>query len=227
MFEDLRHRFWALLRREDPEGQLDEELRFHFDREVEKHIKAGLSRDQALRRARSSFGGVEQVKEECRDARGVRFLEDLQQDFLYGLRLLRKSPSFAGLAILTLTLGIGANTAIFSMVNALLLHPYNFRNLDSLVRVWEDRGTQESFDARFIAPGDAEDLRSTNGVFEGLATYNYQSFGLGVAGEVLPILGCKVSANFFDVLAVTPATGRLFITAEEQPGADQVAILSY
>jgi putative ABC transport system permease protein len=128
--------------------------------------------------------------------------------------------------VLTLALGIGANTAIFSMVNALLLHPYNFRNLDSLVRVWEDRGFDEGYDARYIAPLDADDLRSTNSVFEGLTTYNYQSFGLGAEGDVQPILGCRVSANFFHVLAVTPAQGRLFSAAEEQPGADQVAILS-
>ena len=113
------------------------------------------------------------------------------------------------------------------MVNSLLLHPYNFRNLDSLVRIWEDRGIDEGYDARYIAPADAEDLRSSNDAFEGLTTYGMQSFGMGAEGDLQPILGCRVSANFFDVLAVTPAAGRLFTAAEEQPGTDQVAILSY
>jgi putative ABC transport system permease protein len=113
------------------------------------------------------------------------------------------------------------------MVNALLLHPYNFRNLDSLVRVWEDRGIDEGYDARYIAPADAEDLRSSGSGFEGLATYRFQSFGLGTEGDVEPILGCRVSANFFDLLAVSPAVGRFFSAAEEQPGADQVAIVGY
>ena len=227
LLRSISNRLRNLLRKEALERETDQELRFHLEREITQRISHGMPPEEARRSARLEFGGVEQYKEECRDARGVNGIESLVADLRYGLRSLRRSPGFTIVCILTLALGIGANTAIFSMVNALLLHPYNFRNLDSLVRVWEDRGTQEGFDARFIAPGDAEDLRSTNGVFEGLATYNYQSFGLGVAGEVLPILGCKVSANFFDVLAVTPATGRLFITAEEQPGADQVAILSY
>ena len=87
-----------------------------------------------------AFGGVEQIKEDCRDARGVRLVENLRQDFRFGLRQLRKSLGFAIVAILTLALGIGANAAIFSMVNALLLHPYDFRDLDQLVRVWEYRG---------------------------------------------------------------------------------------
>jgi putative ABC transport system permease protein len=227
MFEDLRHRFWALLRRDDPEGQLDEELRFHFDREVEKLLKAGFSRDQALRRARLSFGGVEQVKEECRDARGVRLLENLQQDFLYGLRLLAKSPSFAGLAILTLTLGIGANTAIFSMVNALLLHPYDFRDLDRLVRVWEYRGVDEGFDSRRLAAADAAQLGGSSQIFRSFATYQCRDFTLTAEGAAEPGRGCGVSAEFFDVLGVSPAKGRNFSEEDDQPGAGNVVVVSH
>src|SRR5258708_1070408 len=186
-----------------------------------------MSAGEARRAALLAFGGVGQFREAGREARGVNRMESLLADLRYGLRSLRRSPGFTIVCVLTLALGIGANTAIFSMVNALLLHPYNFRNLDSLVRVWEDRGIDEGYDARYIAPADAEDLRSSNGVFDGLTTYSYQSLGLGVEGDVQPVLGCRVSANFFDVLAITPAAGRLFSAAEEQPGADQVAILSY
>ena len=227
MLDDLRYRLRALLRRDDAEEQLDEELRFHFDREVEKQIQLGRSREEALRLARGSFGGVEQVKEDCRDARGVRFLENLQQDFLYGLRLLRKSPSFAGLAILTLTLGIGANTAIFSMVNALLLHPYDFRELDRLVRVWEYRGVDEGIDARRLAAADAEQFGDLNQIFRSIATYRCRDFRLTAGGAAEPVRGCGVSADFFDVLGVNPTAGRGFSAEDDWQGAGKVAIVSH
>src|SRR6266478_655764 len=223
----ISNRLRNLFLKDTVEREADQELRFHLEREVAQQISSGMSPEEARRVALLEFGGLEQFKEDCREARGVNRIETLLADLRYGFRTLRKSPGFAIVSVLTLALGIGANTAIFSMVNALLLHPYNFRNLYSLVRVWEDRGIDEGYDARYIAPADAEDLRSSNSVFEGLTTYNYQSFGLGVEGDVQPVLGCRVSANFFDVLAVTPAAGRLFSTAEEQPGANQVVILSY
>jgi len=152
MLDDLRFRLRAVFRREASENQLDEELRFHFDQEVAKVIDSGLSREEALRRARLVFGGVEQIKENCRDVRGVRLVENLQQDVRYGFHQLRKNPGFAVVAILTLALGIGANTAIFSMINALLLHPYDLHDLDRLVRVWEDRGVDAGIDERLLAP---------------------------------------------------------------------------
>jgi len=223
----ISHRLRNLFRKDQVERETDQELRFHLEREIAELLSNGMSPEDARRAALLEFGGVEQFKEDCREARGVNRIESLLADLRYGFRSLRKSPGFTVVSVLTLALGIGANAAIFSMVNALLLHPYNFRSLDTLVHVWEDRGIDEGFDARHIAPADAEDLRSTNGVFEGLTTYNFQSFGLGTEGDVQPIFGCRVSANFFDVLAVTPAAGRLFTAAEEQPGADQVAILSY
>ncbi len=223
----ISNRLRNLFRKDVVERETDQELRFHLERQIALHAAAGISPEEARRAALLEFGGVEQFKEECREARGVNRIESLLADVRYGFRSLRKSPGFAIVSVLTLALGIGANTAIFSMVNALLLHPYNFRDLDSLVHVWEDRGIDEGYDARYIAPADADDLRSSNGIFEGLTTYRFQSFGLGTEGDVQPILGCTVSANFFDVLAVTPAAGRLFSAAEEQTGADQVAILSY
>src|SRR6266403_2796284 len=209
------------------DGDLDREIHSHLEMLIDENIRAGMPLKEAQRAARIELGGTEQVKEQVRQERMGSWLHSVISDCRYGLRQLRKNPGFTAVVVLTLALGIGANTAIFSMVNALLLHPYNFRNLDSLVRVWEDRGIDEGYDARYIAPADADDLRSSNGIFEGLTTYSFQSFGLGTEGDVQPILGCRVSANFFDVLAVTPAAGRLFSAAEEQPGADQVAIVSY
>jgi len=227
MFSDLRYRFRALSRRDALEEQLDQELRYHFDHEAEKHVAAGLSRVEALRKARLSFGGVEQIKEDCRDARGVRVLENLQQDFRYGLRLLSKSPGFAFVAILSLALGIGANTAIFSMVNALLLHPYNFRDLDQLVRVWEYRGVDEGIDSRVLSPADAAQFADSSQIFRAFATYRCRDFNLTGPDDPQPARGCGVSANFFDVLGVNPAKGRAFGPEDDQPGAGQVVIISH
>src|SRR6266403_5837685 len=200
------------------DGDLDREIHSHLEMLIDENIRAGMPLKEAQRAARIELGGTEQVKEQVRQERMGSWLHSVISDCRYGLRQLRKNPGFTAVVVLTLALGIGANTAIFSMVNALLLHPYNFRNLDSLVRVWEDRGIDEGFDARYLAPADAEDLRAEQQVFEKLTTYRMQSFGMGAGPDIQPVLGCGVSADFFDVLGVRPAAGRLFIASEEQPG---------
>ena len=227
MFDGLRFRLRALFWRDAAENQLDDELRFHFDREVEKLINSGHAREEAVRRACLAFGGVEQIKEDCRDARGVRLFENLCQDVRFGLRQLRKSPGFAIVAILTLTLGIAANTAIFSMVNALLLHPYDFRDLDQLVRVWEYRGVDAGIDERALAPADAARFANSTQVFSAFATYRCRDFNLTANDAAQPARGCNVSANFFAVLGVDPVFGRSFSPDDDQPGARQVVILSH
>jgi putative ABC transport system permease protein len=209
------------------ESEMDEELRAHIANRGDDLARSGLPRAEAERRARVEFGGQERYKEECREERGGIWLESLWTDVRFGLGMLSKSRGFSVVAVLTLALGIGANAAIFSMVNALLLHPYHFRDLDALVRVWEDRGIDEGYDARYIAPADAQDLSTHSEVFESLTTYEIRSFTLGMGSEIQPVLGCRVTANFFDVLSVSPAAGRFFSLGEEQPGSDQVAIVSH
>src|SRR6266478_3565153 len=209
------------------EQELAEELRSHLQLHIDENLRAGMSAEQARRDALIKLGGTEPTKEIYRERRGLPTLETLLQDLRYAARALRKNPGFTIVAVLTLALGIGANTAIFSMVNALLLHPYNFPELDRLVRVWENRGIDEGADARFMAPRDAADVVSGTQVFDGLTTYRCGDFNLNADGNVQPVLGCRVSANFFDVLDAAPASGRTFAVPEEEPGADQVAVVSY
>ena len=223
--------FWvrlgALFGKEDAERELTEEMESHLQMHIADNLHAGMTAEEARRQAMIKLGGVEATKEIYRQRRGLPLLETLIQDFRYGLRALRKNPGFTAIAVITLALGIGANTAIFSMVNALLLHPYDFRDLDRLVRVWESRGVDEGFDARWITAADADDLRNGTQVFDGLTTYRYKDFNLATNGDVQSARGCAVSANFFDVLGVSPALGRSFTAAEEQPGSEQVAIVTH
>jgi len=203
------------------------ELESHLQMHIDDNVCAGMSAQEARRQALLRLGGIEPTKEIYRERRGLPLLETVLQDLRYAVRTLRKNPGFTLIAVWTLALGIGANTAIFSMVNALLLHPYNFPDLDRLVRVWENRGIDEGADARFIAPRDAADLQSGAPVFDAVTTYGCGNFTLSSEGNVQPVLGCHVSANFFDVLGVSPALGRAFSASEEQPGTDQVAVVSH
>jgi putative ABC transport system permease protein len=208
-------------------NDLSDEIREHLEEKIEELIASGMSRKEATAAARRQFGNVTLVEQDSREAWRWPSLENLLLDVRYSLRALRKNPGFTCIAVLTLTLGIGANTAIFSMVNALLLHPYNFRELDQLAKVWEDRGVDEGIDARRISAPDAVEVRARTQVFESLTNYRCREFNLAAAGDVQPVRGCEVSANFFEVLGVSPAMGRTFNPAEEQPGADQVAVVSY
>ena len=202
------------------------ELASYLEAETEENVARGMTREEARRAAHIKLGNATRIREEIYEMNSLSFLETLGQDLRYGARMLRKNPGFSAIAILTLALGIGANTAIFSMVNALLLHPYDFPQLNRLVKVWEDRGVDEGYDSRYIAPADADDLRNS-GVFEGLTTYSFRSFSLGWQGDVEHVLGCGVSAEFFDVLGARPALGRAFSASEDQPGPDRVVIVSH
>jgi hypothetical protein len=136
MVNDLLFRMRALPRRDEIESDLADEIGFHLEREIQKYTQSGLSRDEAVRRARQKFGGMDQVKEECRDASGIRFVDTVMQDLRYGLRILSATPSFTAIAVLTLALGVGASTAVFSLVNAILLKPLPYPNPERIAIPW-------------------------------------------------------------------------------------------
>ena len=223
----LLHRMRSFFRRPQLDRDLDAEMSSHLELAIEENLRRGLSPVEARRQALLRFGGSQQAKEEHREARSLPLFETLVQDVRYSFRLLRKSPGFTAIAVLTLAFGIGTNTAIFSMVNALLLHPYRFHNLDSLVLLWENRGIDEGPDARWISAGDVTDLRANSQLFEDVATYQCPDFNLSSEGRMDVARGCRVSANFFAVLGAAPAQGRLFSSSEETPGADQSVIVSH
>src|SRR5215510_9718037 len=194
-------RLRSLFHRDSVDQDLDDELRDHLERKSAFYIAGGLSPEAAARAARRDIDGLELRKEQCRDTRGLNLIDNLLRDFRHAARSLRKSPAFTLIAVLILTLGIGANVAIFSMVNALLLHPYNFPDLDRLVHVWEDRGIDEGQEFRLIAPADVADLRASANALASITTFRYADFNLSVSGNAEPVRTSRVSSNFFDVLS--------------------------
>ena len=154
MFNDLLFRLRSLFRRDTVESEADAELRFHFDQQVEKYIKSGMTREQATRRARIEVGGHEQLKEEIRDARGVNLIETLFQDIRYGLRILGRTPVISCVAILSLALGIGANTAIFSLIDTVMLRMLPVEKPEELtqVRMQDPRSSNDEAEPTFTNP---------------------------------------------------------------------------
>jgi len=224
MLSDLFFRLRALFRRGTMESELEDELRFHSERQLEKYLKAGLSRGEALRRFRMEFGGIEQVREDCRDARSVSLVETMAQDLRYGWRTLLKSPGFAAAALFTLALGIGANTAIFSVVYGILLRPLPFRDASHLVLLNET--TPRVGDVSVSYP-NFQDWRSQSHSFAEMAAVNPVKFNMAGSNQPENIGGLAVSPNFLPMMGMRPVMGRGFTPDEEKAGAAPVVLLSY
>ena len=225
MLNDLLARMRALFRRRSVEGELEDELRFHLERQVEKYVQSGMSREEAMRRARVEFGGVELAKEECRDARGVNFIESLVQDLRFGLRVLRKSPGFTAAAVLTLALGIGANTAIFGLVDSAFLRGLPVREPERLIHIWT---IEADDDVHTPTPAQYQAIRDESKSFEQVAAAGWADYFFspdGSLSESLP--GSLVTANWFPTHGEPPLLGRNFREEEQQSGQDGVVILAY
>ena len=225
MLKKLRVQLRALFFKSRMESELEEEVKFHLEKEIEQNMARGMSPEEARLAALRSFGGVERVKEESRDARGIRFLEEVRQDLRYGARMLLKQPGFTLIAVIMLALGIGANTAIFSVVNAVLLHPLPFRESDRLVMIRETRLPQ--FSEFGVSPGNFLAWQKQNTVFERMVAFGTPSFNLVGVGDPEPIQGMRVTDGFFAMLGAQPHIGRDFLPEEDQPGRGNVVILSY
>jgi predicted permease len=206
--------------------ELDEEMRSHLQLLTERFVRQGMSEAEATRAARLQFGNVASLQEVNREIRGIRSIGTLVQDLRFGVRM-KKNPGFSLIAVLTLTLGIGANTAIFSVVNAVLLSPLPYREPDRLVQVWENVRTKNKPRGR-VAPANFVDWKNRNQTFEGMAAYDtYPSFNLTGAGEPERIQAASVSASLFPLLGVGAIIGRTFTSEEEQRGRHRVVLIGH
>ncbi len=222
----LHARLRSLFGRTKAESDLAREVEFHLEMETQANIRAGIDPAEARLAAMRSFGGVAQAQEECRDAWGVRFADNLKQDLAYGVRGLRHNPGFALVVILTLALGIGANTAIFSVVQGVLLRDLPYAAPDRLLMLNQAAPKAGQPSLGFSVP-DFMDFRSRNRAFSALAEYHSMFFILLGRAEPERVQTGVVSDNFFDLLGVKPQLGRAFLPGEDKPGAAPVLVLSY
>jgi putative ABC transport system permease protein len=206
------------------EEQLEKELNFHLEQHTSQLLARGRAPDEARREARLALGGPEQVKEKCRDARGTRWLEDLLQDTRYALRTFWQKPGFTLVALLILSLGIGATTVMFAVINSVLLRPLSYPEPDRLVTL---RGFTEQFGEFWgfsnLDFGDAKRESQTLA----LAAWTYSGGTISEPGEPEYVNGRQISAELFSTLGISPVQGRAFRPDEDRPGAPPVAIISY
>jgi predicted permease len=241
-------RLRSLFRRREADQELDEELRDHVERRTEEYVANGLPLKEARRQALLEMGGVEKRKEQCRDARRVNWLQDLLQDLRYGLRVLRKSPGFTAVALLTLALGIGANTAIFSLIDGILLRALPVRDAQNLIVLrwsalhspeihnWSEDGdckvTTGSREAEASSCSFSEPffhaIASHIDTFSGIAAFSGGG-DLDVSGNgPVRVLDAEaVSGEFFSMLGVRPAAGRLIVPGDDAASAPPVLVLNY
>ncbi|MGH9435899.1 MAG: ADOP family duplicated permease, partial [Terriglobia bacterium] len=216
-----------VFRRRRVEREMEEELRSHLRSRADDLERQGLPRAEAERQARVEFGGYQRYKEECREALGTRLLGELIGDLRYGLRQLRRNPGFTAVAVITLALGIGANSAMFSVIYEVLLKPLPYPRPSRLI--WLAR-TQPPFPPHWELPFSGPnylDLARLNHSFQYMAAMFYGDFSLTGHGEPQRVIGEQVTANFFKVLGIQPVVGRDFLPGEDQAGHELEAVLSY
>jgi putative ABC transport system permease protein len=239
MLADLCHRLRALVRRSAVEREMENEIQFHLEHEIAKRVAAGVPRDDATRQARLMFGGVEQVREACRDARGTAAIESVVHDLGYGWRMIRRSPLFAATAVVTIALSTAALATVLTLAHTLFVRRLPVQRPAELVAV---SGSRVRWSAGLIGARDLDRLRILGPVsypdyvafrdraktLAGLAAH-YPTAPLFVRanGNAKEINGAVVSANFFALLGIEPQLGRFFFDAEDQvPDRDRVAVIS-
>jgi predicted permease len=217
--------YWLrrIFRKQQTERQLDSELRFHLEQRIADRVATGEAPEEARRQAQIEFGGVEAIKQECRESRRVHFFEVLLQDVRYGLRMLRRNPAFTAVAILTLTLGIGANTAIFSVVNGVLLNPLPYPHPEQLITLHESK---PNFQYGSVSYPNFRDWQKNNRVFSAMAITRYTAFGLTGMGDAEQLNGMFISSDLFPILGIKPILGRGLAAGEDEVGQPPVVLIS-
>jgi predicted permease len=224
----IRLRLRSLFRRRSMDRELDDELCFHLDQLVEENAAAGMTPEEARRSAVSTMGGISQFQEECRDMRRINFIDGLLRDLQYAGRMMQRNPVFTGIAILTLALGIGPTSIIFSVVDTALLKPLPFHDPDRLLSVWGRlTGIGLLRDQNGVSPPEYTDLCVRNRVLEGAAAHDTGSLTLTGDGEPERIEAAFVTASFFPLLGVQPAMGRAFTADEDRPDRSDVVVISH
>ena len=232
LFYVLPLRLRSLFRRNQVEKELDEEMQYHLERQIEQNIAGGMRPDEARYAALRAIGGIEQRKEECRDMRRLNLIQNLLQDFRYAGRMLRKSPGFTAVAILSLAFGIGANTAIFQLVDALRIRSLPVVSPEQLaeIRIGERSNRRGQFNGRLSSLTNPlwEKIHDQQQAFAGAFVWGDDRFNLTNGGEKRFAEGLWVSGEVFQVLGVRPALGRLFTSADDRRGcASSGAVISY
>ena len=208
------------------ERELTDELDSHLELHIKDNLRRGMTTEAARRDALIKLGGIEQTKERYRQRHGISGLESLAQDLRYATRVLRKNPVFTVTAVLTLALGIGANSAIFSFVNGILLRPLPYRDSERIVQLkGHDRAKGVDFDA--VSFPNYRDWAEGGSVFEQMAAFRYALLNLTGVDEPQTLLGLRASAELLPMLGIKPILGRVFVAEEDEPGRDHVVVLSY
>ncbi len=223
--DQFRHRIRCLFRGERADQELGDELSYHLERQIQENLAAGMEPIAARHAAMREFGGIEQFKEECRDMRRVNLIENFLRDIRYAGRTLLQNPGFTLVVVAALALGIGANTAIFSVVNAVLLRPLPYPQPDRLMQIWNTGTPGET--SEWVSYPDYLDIRRQQKSFEELALYRFWLFSLTSGAEPQSLMGAYVSPSLFQVLKVQPSLGRAFARDEDQAGRNQVVLLSH
>jgi hypothetical protein len=223
LFDSLRFRIAALFHRSRMNAEMDDELRSHIQHRADDLERSGLSRAEAERRARIEFGSQVRYKEESREVTGGALIESLLQDLRFGLRMLRKSPGFTCVAVVTLAVAIGANAVVFGVLNALILRPLNVPHAQSLWGI--ERGPYNAVNQSYP---DYLDLRDRNRSFEDLAAYNVANVGLDTGNNPSSSWILEVTGNYFDALGIQPYLGRFFHASDEHgPNSAPYIVLTH
>jgi predicted permease len=226
MLSDLRYRMRALFYRKQVDAEMDEELAYHLDRETEKYRRGGARQEEAMRQARMALAGPEQVRQQCREGRGITAWEQLAKDLRYGLRILKKSPGVTAMILLSLGIGIGANTAIFSVTNTLLLKPLPYPHPDRLAILWL-RSPAIGIPQDWPSPGQYHDIRTQNHVFDQTALAIDDSYTLTGVEKTQKVDAIEASSSLLPMLGAKPLLGRTFLPEEDRPGQPESVVLTY